>query len=327
MSALKRTRRFVGPALVALVAVFLGRALIGSWSEVNDYEWRFDPSYLALSVVLIFCYYAQQWGGWRLVMRSFGDPLARSESVAIWFASILGRYVPGSVAMVAGRVVMCKRRGIPARDTLASMVYENALILISALLVAAASVPFWPPFEYRAYALLLVLLAPLGLALLHPALFKKVSDAALLRLGREPLAKTLPFGRVLVLLLYYAGGWVLLGLAFTALASSVVPVEFAEIALFVGGYAFAWEVGFLSLVTPSGLGVKEGALFLVLALILPIPAALAIVVLSRLWQTLAEVVAAGVVWVFFKRSALGAPRFSAGRHVGMPARDRRDKRR
>lgn len=298
--AIKQARRFVGPVLVVLVAVFLIRALASSWDEVRDYEWSFDFSYLVLSVGLMFLYYAQQWGGWRLVMRSFGDPLSRPESIAIWFATILGRYVPGSVAMVAGRVVMCGRRGIPARNSLASIVYENALILISALVVTAASVPFWPDFEYRAYALLLVVLAPVGLVMVHPKVFKRTANFALRKTGREPLEKTLPFGRVLVLLVYYAGGWILLGLAFACLTASVAPVEASELALLVGGYAFAWEVGFLSLITPSGIGVKEAVLALVLSLVLPVPAVVAVVVLSRLWQTLIELVCAGVVWAFFK---------------------------
>ncbi|MBA2692022.1 MAG: flippase-like domain-containing protein [Rubrobacter sp.] len=301
---MKTAKKILAPALIIIAAVFLARAVIGGWSEVREYEWSFDFSYLALSVVLIFAYYAQQWGGWRLVMHSFGDPLDRSDSAAIWFASILGRYVPGNVAMVAGRVGLCQRRGIPARTTLASMVYENALILIGALLVTAATVPFWPPFEYENYALLLVALAPVGLALLHPAVFGRISNVALRRMGREPLPATLPFGRVMALLVYYVGGWVLLGLAFASLAASVAPVEFAEVALLVGGYAFAWEVGFLSFVTPSGLGVKEGILFVILALVFPASVAALLTVLSRLWQTLAEVAAAGMVWGFAKRRSL-----------------------
>ncbi len=302
--ALRWARRFVGPVLVVLVAIFLGRALYSGWSEARDYEWRFDPFYLGLSVGLIFLYYLQQWGGWRLIMRSFGDPLGRSESAFIWFASILGRYVPGNVAMVAGRIAMCRQRGIPASTTFASLVYENALILISALLLAASSVPFWPPFPYERYALLLAALAPVGLFFLHPGVFRRLANAALRRFGRGPLAATLPFGRVLLLLLYYVGGWLLIGLAFAALTASITAVEPGYLPLLIGGYAFAWEVGFLSFITPSGLGVKEAALLAVLLLVFPAPVAAAAVVLSRLWQTLAEVIAAAAVWAFARGSGL-----------------------
>ncbi len=296
--ALRIARRFAGPVFIVVVAVFLGRALYSGLSEARDYEWRFDLFYLTLSVVLIFLYYLQQWGGWRLIMRSFGDPMRRSESMVVWYSSILGRYVPGSVAMVAGRIGMCRRHGIPGSTTFASLVYENALILISSLILAAASVPFWPPFPYERYALLLTVLAPIGLIFLHPAIFGRLANAGLRRFKRNPLKATLPFGRVLLLIPYYVGGWLILGLSFSALAASIAPVGAGDLALLIGGYAFAWEVGFLALVTPSGLGVKEGVLYVILRLVFPAPISAALVVLSRLWQTLAELACAAAVWVF-----------------------------
>lgn len=285
---------------MALVVVFVGRALYGSWDEVRGYEWRFDPAYLLASMGLIGLYYLQQWGGWRLVMRSFGDPLERTESMYIWYSTILGRYVPGSVAMVAGRVSLCRKRGIPASTTFASIVYENALILATALLLTAASVPFWPAFRHGEYALLLVALAPACLTLLHPAIFGRLANYLLARTGRGPLEATLSYGRVLALLPYYLMGWVLLGLGFAALAASVAQVGPGDLALLVGGYAFAWEVGFLSLVVPSGLGVKEGALTAISGLAFPLPVAVALAALSRLWQTLAELAAAALAWGFVR---------------------------
>ena len=308
--ALAVARRSIGPALVLVAAVFLGRALYQGFGEARNYEWRFDAPFLLLSVALISMYYLQQWGGWRLIMRGFGDPLGRGESMRIWFATILGRYVPGSVAMVAGRIGLCRRRGIPGATTFASLVYENVLILLTALLVAAASVPFWPPFPYDRYALLLAALAPVCLVSLHPAIFGPLANYGLRKINKEPLQATLPFWRVLILIPYYIGGWVILGLGFAALAASIAPVSPGDVALLVGGYAFAWEIGFLALVTPSGLGVKEVALTLILRLIFPTPVAAAIVVASRLWQTLAELAGAGAVWGITRLFPTKSPRTS-----------------
>lgn len=293
---LSRLRHLFGPLLILAAALFLGRALITGWSEVKSYDWSFNLWYLGLSVVLLLLYYAQQWGGWRLIMHSFGDPLTWLESGRIWFTSILARYIPGNVAMVAGRVGMCRQRGVPGRITFASMVYENALILISALLFAAATVPLWPPFPYDGYALALAALAPVGLALLHPSVFRRLTNFAMKKMKLEPLEDTLPFSRVLLLLLYYLMGWALLGSAFAALSASVADVGWSDVALLAGGYAFAWEVGFLALITPGGLGIRELALYAILVLIFPAPVAAALVAASRLWQTLVEVAAAGTVW-------------------------------
>lgn len=125
----------------------------------------------------------------------------------------------------AYRVSLCRKRGIPAATTFASIVYENALILTTALLVTAASVPFWPAFRHEEYALSLVALAPVCLALLHPAVFGRLANYLLARTGKSPLKATLPYGRVLALIPYYLMGWALLGLGFAALAASVAQVR------------------------------------------------------------------------------------------------------
>lgn len=65
-----RVRPCLGPLLVALVAVFVGRAVYESWDEALGYEWRFDPAYLLASVGLISLYYLQQWGASRQVCKS-----------------------------------------------------------------------------------------------------------------------------------------------------------------------------------------------------------------------------------------------------------------
>jgi hypothetical protein len=313
---------------VAVVVVFVGRALYASWDEVRGYEWRFDPAYLAASIVLIGLYYLQQWGGWRLVMRSFGDPLDRPESMYIWYSTILGRYVPGSVAMVAGRVSLCRKRGIPASTTFASIVYENALILITALLVTAASVPLWPAFRHAEYTLFLAALAPVCLALLHPAIFGRLANYLLSRSGLGKLEATLSYRRVLALVPYYLAGWALLGLGFAALAASVARVGIGDLALLIGGYAFAWEVGFLTLVVPSGIGVKEGMLTAISSLAFPVPVAVALAALSRLWQTLAELTAAGLAWAFVRYAKYRNHRSHGNRKTRRrrPRRPRRDRR-
>ena len=55
---MKRLRHLTGPILLTLVAVFLGPALLANWQETRQYEWHFDPPFLALSVALILLYYA-----------------------------------------------------------------------------------------------------------------------------------------------------------------------------------------------------------------------------------------------------------------------------
>ena len=52
-------------------------------------------------------------------------------------------------------------------------------------------------------------------------------------------------------------------------------------------------VGFLVLIAPSGLGVREGVLAFLLSLYLPAPVAVTISLASRVWLTLAELMGLG----------------------------------
>ena len=67
----------------------------------------------------------------------------------------------------------------------------------------------------------------------------------------------------------------------------------------IGIYAFAWDIGFVSFVTPSGLGVREAAIIALFALALPLPAGLATILalLSRFVSTIAEVVCVSIAYL------------------------------
>ena len=60
----------------------------------------------------------------------------------------------------------------------------------------------------------------------------------------------------------------------------------------------AWDVGFASFITPSGLGIREVVITAIFALAFPIPAGLSAVmaILSRLVSTVAELVCIGVAY-------------------------------
>jgi uncharacterized membrane protein YbhN (UPF0104 family) len=86
------------------------------------------------------------------------------------------------------------------------------------------------------------------------------------------------------------GGFYLLVLALTL---PPAPFSLGALIIATGIYALSWDIGFLSFVTPSGLGFREGALALLLGLsgVVSVPAlALAIAVVTRLVVTAAELV-------------------------------------
>ena len=72
---------------------------------------------------------------------------------------------------------------------------------------------------------------------------------------------------ILWLLAVYLLLWALLGVAFFLFIKSLTPVLISQLLVVTGIYAAAWSIGFLSVITPSGLGVREGVLSLLLTLV------------------------------------------------------------
>ncbi len=283
-------RRRGGLVAGLLVLGFLTWALVNGWSSVAGYDWDVQPGTLALgcSVLLVF-YLASGLGYVAIVDRLHHPGPPTRVTLSIWGRSLLGRYVPGNVLMVLGRVVLSHERGIPRRATLAATVYEQLLALGVA---AAAAVVFVAAYGGGGDGgrIWLVALVPLGLVLLHPRIFGPLSSAALRAARREPLSRLIRTAPLAGLVAWYALTAGLLGVGVWLLVASAAGAEAGSPA-FVGlAFLLSFAVSTLAFIFPSGLGVREGAFALALAQNLPGSVAVALSVGVRVMLTMVELV-------------------------------------
>jgi hypothetical protein len=296
-----RLRRIGGLVAGLLVAGFLAAALIDGWGRVTGYDWHFDAGFLALAVAGVTAALLVAGLGYVLILENLAARrLPRGRVLSIWSRSLLARYIPGNVMMVAGRVVLGREAGVAGRVSLAASVYEQAFALGFS---AIASVGFLIHVGDLGQGPWLWLVAgvPLGLALLHPRLFEPLSRAALTRLKREPLTVFLSARQVVAFAAVYA-------LAYTCLAigvwASVRAFAGPEVGgpLYVGsGFLLSFVLSMLAFVFPSGLGVRDGFFALVLARDVPGGVAIALAGVARLVMTLVELAFAGIVVALERR--------------------------
>ena len=299
-----RARRIGGLLVGALIVVFLAVSVARGWSVVSAFEWHVDVAGLIGSLLLLCGVLLMNGGGYVAILECLaGRRLPRGRLLDVWARSILARYVPGNVLMVAGRVVLGREAGVSGRTSLAASVYEQALVLgLSAC--AAAGLLVSADFGLGDW-IWVVAVVPLGLVLLHPRLFGPVANWLLARLGREPLEGLLSGRQVLAFAGWYALALVVLGIAVWWCADALVGSQAGD-PLFVGAaFLLSFVVSMLAFVFPSGLGVREGVLALVLSKHLPGEVAIAVAAAVRLVLTFAEVAFAGVV-VAAERRVRGA---------------------
>jgi hypothetical protein len=293
-------RRWGGLAAGLLVLGFMAWALVDGWTTVSSYDWDLEPGLLVAGVLVLLAFYLTSALGYGAIVDRLHHPGPRPlVTLSIWSRSLLGRYVPGNVLMVLGRVVLSHEKGVPRRVTLAATVYEQAL----SLGVAAAAGVIW----IAAYAggdddrLWLLALVPLGLVLLDPRLFGPVSSWLLRKAGREPLPRLLATRPLLGLLGWYAGIAVLGGIGIWLLVRSAAGAEAGGPA-FVGlAFLLSFAVSMIAFIFPSGLGVREGAFALALSQNVPGSVAVALSVGSRLVLSLVELAFIGGVVLLERR--------------------------
>jgi len=221
-------------------------------------------------------------------------------ALSIWARSMIARYIPGNVMMIIGRAVMAREWGVPKRTTLAATVYEQVIALGLSAIAAIGYVGIYGnPGDPR---LMWVLLAvPVVLLVLHPRIFHEVSARALRMIRRPPIETRYTEGQVARLVVRYAIGTAILCVGVWALVHAAAGTDSGgpgEVGL---GFLMAFVISFVAFILPSGLGVREGILTLVLSRHMPTGVALAIAVGLRFALTVLEVVFVSIATLVGRR--------------------------
>lgn len=287
-------RRVAGALVMLLAFGFLVALVRSQWAELQAYEWRLAPEWAGLAAVGLAAAWLVEIQIWRAILRSLGGHLTYRSAVQVWFLSNIIRYIPGNIWQFLGMAELAAESGVARLLTLTSIALHQVISTASGLAVAAALLAATGQGAGFDRLRPLLWFAPLGLLLLQPALIERVLNWLLARFGRPPVRVTLTWRQVWLLAGGYAVFWLMQGLSFAALVHGLTggdaPAAFYLVATWVGAYL----IGFLSLLTPSGLGVREGALVLLLSPLLPGAVAAVVAIVARLWMVVVEFLAAGV---------------------------------
>ena len=287
-------RRAVKVLLVGAVLFFLGLNIYRGWRDASRFQWSVRPWSLVGSFALALAFWFMTGLGWNLMVRCLGGSLALRRGMKVYFLSNLGWYVPGKVWYAVGRAYLGQREGVSVGVISTSVLMEMVLSLTSSALMATLALPLLSPLLGAKGLYLGIAVLVLGLAILHPALMQPALTLLerLLPGPERAINPPLSYLVMMGLLAGYLFIWGFVGAAFFVLLNAVYPLPLAWLPTVIAIYAVSWIAGFLAPFAPSGLGVREGAMILLLGQYLPVPAVTAAAILFRIWLVLAE-----VLWV------------------------------
>ena len=287
----RRWVRVAGLAAGLAIIAVLVWTVVDAWDVVTAFDWQVSAGWLALAVGLALGSLLLSALAYEAILGGLHHPAPPVvATVSAWARSLLGRYVPGNVLMVVGRAVMAEAHGVPKRITVAATTYEQVIALVAASLLAVVALLEVGSGSSVGPAAWLVLAVPLSLALLHPRVFGPASAWALRRVHRPPLGALLPFGRVMLMVLWYLVTSALIGFSVWAFMRGVGGPAIGDPIGVASGFLLAFVVSLLVFFVPSGLGVRDALLAFILSQQVPGGVAVALSVGARLFLIAVELV-------------------------------------
>lgn len=278
-------------------------AVASQWDQVSEAVRSMDPLLLLAALSLGIVYVLLTMLSWRAVLADHGTVLPLPAAARVFLVSQLGKYVPGGVWNIVAAAEMGAEHRIPRRRSVTAMLVTVLISIVTGLLLAAASMPWAPPALSDRFGWAFLSLPVFAVLLLPPVLDRLVGLALRLTKG-EPLERPLGWRGIGAATGWALLAWVVAGLQVWALAVGVgMPADLRSLVLCLGGYAFAWVVGFLVVVVPAGAGVRESVLALMLGASLSTGGVLVVVLLSRVVLTLADLLLGGAGLLMARRGS------------------------
>ena len=249
---------------------------------------------LALNFVTFF-FAAFAWAF--MVKRHFPETRT-GQLVKSYYISQITRYVPGNVWSFVARYKNVKQLGVKGQAIGFYLAVENINLILTAFIFAFFSIAILGKgYTIPVIGLAIFLGVLFGVLLFKPELFKKVLQVFAKKFKSDISYDNLTKSDLLIVCILYLLYWISFGFGFYLLVLGGIGNTLSPIAS-IGVNAAAWVIGYVSFLTPSGLGVREGIFVLILSKYTSPVHALGIAILARFILLLAEVSGLGVsaIW-------------------------------
>ena len=306
---MKTLRQSLGYLIAGILLYFLIKPFLQTHTQLKDATFQVQWSWLVCSFGIILIY-------WSVYLSPFATLLSgitkkhvpfRAAFTLFHLANIT-RYLPGRIWGVVRLLSLSHRFGLSKTAVGSSLTLHVGIETTLGGLIGMSLI-FSPKMRNTALGMLdkisghttLLSLACIGVLIATLFLMPKVSTHArqflkTLTSLRQPsrLWADVIVGHILL--------WICQGLAFFLFVKSFVPVVWWDAGVLTACFAFAWVIGFLSFLTPGGLGIREGLLGLLLANYMPASQATLVALLCRVWMLSAEIILAGAAFYLRKKS-------------------------
>lgn len=300
----------------ALTGTFCVAALIGVGGALRGADWAAGREILRPAAGPLFAaaFFANLAGlalaaaSWRVLVSGEGVHLPPVASGRMFAVNLLGKYIPGRVWGLFAQLRLGGDTGIPAARI--GTAYLVSLV-VSAICGSTVGLLAAPCLLGAAVGWLAVPALLVTGWLIWPDVVNRLLGAAAKVLRRPAADGMVGRGAIRAAIGLSLLSWLVSGLHLWAIAILVGAPVGRSLPLCVGGFALAMVVGSLAMVVPDGWGVREVVITIPLATVLPLPAAVAAAVGSRLVVLASELCGCAAMFLAMRRETRSCSNQSA----------------
>lgn len=288
---------------IAIVAIlfFLIRKIVVHWEQVTSYTWQIQPVWLGLSVLSVIITFYLFSSVWRMIIISLGKQVSFAKAFKIAYLANLGRYIPGKIWQMFGMIYLARKEGITEEEAVTSFGLSQIFAIPSGLLsgllfLAMRRGGLTQQIGLGSFSTGLMLVAA-GifvislLVIFAPRSMQSVLNRVLRLLRRREVS--LQVNKSLAAAIYggYFLAWSLYGFSFWVFLKGITVAQTPLLPI-TGLFIVAYQIGYLMLFAPGGVGPREAMMTIFLTPWFGQAVAAAVALAARLWLICAETLSA-----------------------------------
>lgn len=275
------------------------------WKNIANFDFtqiHFNLFSLVSSFFVLLSLFCFQGFIWSRVLNSNSEKRINIFThIKIFVYSQFGKYVPGKIVSYAILINLYRKEGYSKKEIVIASYYDLISgLLATALFLFTSLLLFKPLFWNIYYDYILYLMIFSLFAAANPKILNILLKKALSLLKREQFQITLRYIDLMKFVLLYTLNLFIWGIAFFLLIQSVISIDINNYFYLAFSFALSAFLGFISIVAPAGLGVREGTLIALLKSILTANVAAMISIVSRIWMVVAEIILFLIILVIDK---------------------------
>lgn len=286
---------------LGIICFFVGKSIYEQLLLIKPSELNISWEFILLSFFFELLARLFVGFGYYQLLKRFNTSISFHISVAISWVSLIGKYIPGKIALIANAIYFLKQYNVPTAiagivpilNTLITIIVASVLSI--PLLLAEANLPV-SPILYIAFVFSIVMIL-----IFTPMWILAASKIIYSRFRVSQIRNKFAPSEVAIYLLIACIQCVLAGISTWLVTKSVfMSLDISCLPNVISITAFSGMMGLLVFFSPAGIGVRDGLFYISLSSITGLENAAMITILLRLMHTITDVGSAVMGFVVLK---------------------------